>query len=75
MFGAALSIAKPRFAALVMGVAGVAVAISISMFAVIATPLFLVGALLARLLGRRPKIQAEPQAKLEAATPQLVTKT
>ena len=71
LFGAALSIAKPRFAALVMGVAGVAVAISISMFAVIATPLFLVAALLA-FLGRRPKIQAEPSEALsgEAAVGQ-----
>jgi hypothetical protein len=51
LFGAALSIARPRLAALVMAVAGIAVAISISIFTVIATPLFLVGALLA-FLGR-----------------------
>jgi hypothetical protein len=63
LFGAAMSIAKPRLAALVMAVAGIAVAISISLFAVIATPLFLVGALLA-FLGRRPKAQAEPSEAL-----------
>ena len=63
LFGAAMSIAKPRLAALVMAVAGIAVAISISLFAVIATPLFLVGALLA-FLGRRPKVQAEPSEAL-----------
>ena len=51
LFGAALSIARPRLAALVMAVAGIAVAISISIFTVIATPLFLVAALLA-FLGR-----------------------
>jgi hypothetical protein len=60
LVGAALSIAKPRLAALVMTVAGIAVAISISIFAVIATPLFLLGALLAFLGRRRPKAQAEP---------------
>jgi hypothetical protein len=63
LFGAAMSIAKPRLAALVMAVAGIAVMISISLFAVIATPLFLVGALLA-FLGRRPKAQAEPSEAL-----------
>jgi hypothetical protein len=40
LFGAAMTIAKPRLAALVMAVWGIAVAISISMFASIATPLF-----------------------------------
>jgi hypothetical protein len=71
LFGAAMSIAKPRLAALVMAVAGIAVAISISLFAVIATPLFLVGALLA-FLGRRPKAQAKPSEALrgEAAVGQ-----
>ena len=47
LVGAALSLAKSRIAAVIMLVAGVAVGISISLFAVIATPLFLVAALLA----------------------------
>jgi hypothetical protein len=63
LIGAALSGAKPRLAALVMAVAGVALFIAIYLFATIATPLFLVGALLA-FLGRRPKAQAEPSEAL-----------
>jgi len=51
LVGAALSLAKPVLAAVIMLIAGVAVAISISLFAVIATPLFLIAALLA-FLGR-----------------------
>ncbi len=51
LVGAALALAKPRAAAAIMLVAGIAVAISVSLFAVIATPLFLVAALLA-FLGR-----------------------
>ena len=51
LVGAALSLAKPRIAAAIMLVAAIAVGISISLFAVIASPLFLVAALLA-FLGR-----------------------
>jgi cytochrome c-type biogenesis protein CcmE len=51
---AALSLAKPRLAAVIMLVVGIAIAISISLFAVIATPLFLIAALLA-FLGRHTK--------------------
>jgi hypothetical protein len=51
LVGAALSLAKPRIAAVIMLVAAIAVGISISLFAVIASPLFLVAALLA-FLGR-----------------------
>jgi hypothetical protein len=51
LVGAALSLAKPVIAAVIMLVAAIAIAISISLFAVIATPLFLIAALLA-FLGR-----------------------
>ena len=51
LVGAALSLAKPRIATATMLVAAIAILISISMFALIATPLFLVAALLA-FLGR-----------------------
>ena len=44
--GAALAMAKPVLSAVIMLVAAIAVAISISLFAVIATPLFLIAALL-----------------------------
>jgi hypothetical protein len=54
LVGAALSLAKPVIAAVIMLIAGVAVAISISLFAVIATPLFLIAALLA-FLGRNTR--------------------
>jgi hypothetical protein len=54
LVGAALSLAKPVLAAVIMLLAGVAIAISISLFAVIATPLFLVAALLA-FLGRNTR--------------------
>jgi hypothetical protein len=47
LVGAALSLAKPRIATVIMLVAAIAVGISISLFAVIASPLFLVAALLA----------------------------
>ena len=43
-----MGIAKPQLAALIMAAAGVAIVVSISMFAVIASPLFLVAALLGR---------------------------
>lgn len=51
LVGGALSMAKPRIAAAIMLVASAAILISISMFALIATPLFLVAAVLA-FLGR-----------------------
>jgi hypothetical protein len=54
LVGAALSLAKPVIAAVIMLIAGVAVAISISLFAVIATPLFLIAALLV-FLGRKTR--------------------
>ncbi len=43
-----MRIAKPQLAALIMTAAGVAIVFSISMFAVVARPLFLVAALLGR---------------------------
>jgi hypothetical protein len=43
-----MRIAKPQLAALIMTAAGVAIVFSISMFAVIARPLFLVAAHLGR---------------------------
>lgn len=49
--GGALAMAKPRFAALLMLVAGIGGFISVSLFYIIAGPLLLVGALLA-FLGR-----------------------
>jgi hypothetical protein len=52
-----LSLAKPRYAAVIMLIAGVAIAISVSLFAVITTPLFLVAALLA-FLGRHKREEA-----------------
>jgi hypothetical protein len=54
LVGAALSLAKPVLAAVIMGVAAIAIAISISLFAVIATPMLLVAALLA-FLGRNTR--------------------
>ena len=42
LIGAALWIAKPRLTPLIMATAGVAIVFSISMFAVIARPLFVV---------------------------------
>ena len=43
-----MRIAKPQLAALIMTAAGVAIVFSISMFAAVARPLFLVAALLGR---------------------------
>jgi predicted membrane metal-binding protein len=54
LVGAALSLAKPILAAVIMLVAAIAIAISISLFAIIATPLFLIAALLA-FLGRNTR--------------------
>ena len=54
LVGAALSLAKPVIAAVLMAVAAIAIAISISLFAVIATPMLLIAALLA-FLGRHTR--------------------
>jgi hypothetical protein len=54
LVGAALSLAKPVLAAVIMLIVRVAILISISLFAVIATPLFLIAALLA-FLGRNTR--------------------
>ena len=54
LVGAGLSLAKPRIAAAIMLVASIAIAISISLFAAIATPLLLIAALLA-FLGRHKR--------------------
>jgi hypothetical protein len=51
LVGAALSLAKPRLAAAIMLISSIAILISISLFALVASPLFLVAALLA-FLGR-----------------------
>jgi hypothetical protein len=63
LIGAALWIAKPHLAALIMAVAGVAIVFSISMLAVIARPLFLVAALLGRVRheAQRPPRSEKPQ--------------
>ena len=55
-----MRIAKPQLAALIMAAAGVAIVFSISMFAVIARPLFLVRRFWAE-FGRRPKVRPEPK--------------
>jgi hypothetical protein len=52
LVGAGLAIVRPVVAAVLMLISAIGVTISISLFAVIAAPLFLVGALLA-FLGRR----------------------
>jgi hypothetical protein len=58
--GAALWIAKPHLAALIMAAAGVAIVFSISMFAAAARPLFLVAALLGRV---RQEAQGAPRTQ------------
>jgi hypothetical protein len=60
LIGAALWIAKPQLAPLIMAAAGVALVLSISMFAVIARPLFLVRRTWSE-FGRRPKVRPEPK--------------
>src|SRR5215207_11080650 len=60
LIGAALWIAKPQLATLIMATAGVAIVLSISMFAVIARPLFLVAALLGRV---RQEAQGPPRTQ------------
>jgi hypothetical protein len=63
LIGAALWIAKPHLDELIMATAGVAIVFSISMFAVIARPLFLVAALLGRVRqeAQRPPRSEKPQ--------------
>ena len=58
-----MRIAKRQLAALIMAAAGVAIVFSISMFAVIARPLFLVAALLGRVRqeAQRPPRSEKPQ--------------
>jgi uncharacterized membrane protein len=56
LIGAALWIAKPQLTALIMAAAGVTIVFSISMFAVIARPLFLVRRYWAE-FGRRCKVR------------------
>jgi hypothetical protein len=59
-----MRIAKPQLAALIMTAAGVAIVFSISMFAVIARPLFLVAALLGRV---RQEAQGPPRTQRSTA--------
>jgi hypothetical protein len=56
LIGAALWIAKPHLGELIMATAGVAIVVSISMFAVIARPLFLVRRFWAE-FSMRPKVR------------------
>ena len=56
LIGAALWIAKPQLAELVMATAGVAIVFSISIFAVIVRPLFLVRRFWAE-FGSRPEVR------------------
>jgi hypothetical protein len=72
LIGAALWIAKPQLAPLIMAAAGLAIVFSISMFAVIARPLFLVRRFWAE-FGRRPKVPQNPK-KHRVANPQSVSK-
>jgi hypothetical protein len=68
LIGAALWIAKPQLAPLIMATAGVAIVLSISMFAVIARPLFLVRRFWAE-FGRRPKVRPEPKEAPSGESP------
>jgi hypothetical protein len=63
-----MRIAKPQLAALIMTAAGVAIVFSISMFAVIARPLFLVAALLGR-VRQEAKIRQEPKEAPSGESP------
>ena len=58
LIGAALWIAKPQLTPLIMATAGVAIVFSISIFAVIARPLFVVRRFWAE-FGMRPKVRPE----------------
>jgi hypothetical protein len=55
-----MRIAKPQLAALIMTAAGVAIVFSISMFAAVARPLFVVAALLGRV---RQEAQTPPRTR------------
>ncbi len=55
--GAGFALAKPRLAALLLLIAAIGLILSLSVFAIFATPLFLLAALFA-FLGRRPKKKA-----------------
>jgi hypothetical protein len=68
LIGAALWIAKPQLAALIMATAGVAIVFSISIVAVIARPLFLVRRLWAE-FGMRPKVRPEPKEAPSGESP------
>jgi hypothetical protein len=68
LIGAALWIAKPQLAALIMATAGLAIVFSISMFAVIARPLFLVRRFWAE-FGMRPKVRPEPKEAPSGESP------
>jgi hypothetical protein len=63
-----MRIAKPQLAALIMTAAGVAIVFSISMFAVIARPLFVVAALLGR-VRQEAKIRQEPKEAPSGESP------
>jgi hypothetical protein len=60
LIGAALWIAKPQLAPLIMATAGLAIVLSISIFAVIARPLFVVRRFWAE-FGMRTKVRPEPK--------------
>jgi hypothetical protein len=60
--------AKSQLAALIMAAAGVAIVCSISMFAVIARPLFLVRRSWAE-FGRSPKVRPEPNEAPSGESP------
>jgi hypothetical protein len=68
LIGAALSIVKPQLAALIMAAAGAAIVLSISMFAVIVRPLFLVRRTWSE-FGRRPKVRPEPKEAPSGESP------
>jgi hypothetical protein len=68
LIGAALWIAKPQLATLIMATVGVAIVLSISIFAVIARPLFLVRRFWAE-FGRWPKVRPEPKVAPSGESP------
>ena len=73
LIGAALWIAKPQLAPLIMAAAGVAMVFSISMFAMIVRPLFLVRRFWTE-FGTRSKVRPYPK-KHRVANPQSVSKS
>jgi hypothetical protein len=68
LIGTALWIAKPQLAPLIMATVGVAIVLSISMFAVIVRPLFLVRRFWAE-FGRWPKVRPEPKVAPSGESP------